>query len=209
MNVVPCACGCGETLTPRDDHGRPRRFRHGHHGRLGIPGLRGRPAWNRVLRERPLTRNEIAARHRARFAAVRESGPRVPCECGCGEPIPAVTALGQPARFKRGHTARVLPSIIAMRLTADAVRGARNPHWRGGRGKYGPEFNETLRRLIRMRDGYRCRRCGRSQEELGRTLHVHHLNHDKRNNDPSNLAAACGPCNTWASHHRALPFLPT
>jgi hypothetical protein len=42
----------------------------------------------------------------------------------------------------------------------------------------------------------------------GKKLQVHHLDHDKMNNDPTNLVAACGSCNVWASYHRDEPFIP-
>lgn len=34
--VVPCACGCGESVENRDARGRPRRFIHGHNSNLQV-----------------------------------------------------------------------------------------------------------------------------------------------------------------------------
>jgi len=89
------------------------------------------------------------------------------------------------------------------------ISGPNNPHWRGGVGflPYGPGFTRKLRREIRERDAHRCQRCGRTTAELGYTLPVHHLDHDKANNDPANLVASCHRCNVWASYHRDEPFV--
>ena len=62
------------------------------------------------------------------------------CRCGCGEPTPVATRTrshlghvkGRPIRFKRGHNVRgyVRSAEHRARLAA-AVRGARNPSWKG------------------------------------------------------------------------------
>ena len=82
------------------------------------------------------------------------------------------------------------------------------PNWKGGISfePYGIEFNNKLKRAIRKRDGYVCQRCGITGEEYGKTLSVHHIDHDKQNNHPSNLVTVCNPCNTWYSNHRDEPF---
>ena len=41
--IVECACGCGQCLVNRDDHGRLRRYRNGHGG-AALPGDRS-PHW--------------------------------------------------------------------------------------------------------------------------------------------------------------------
>ncbi len=42
-----------------------------------------------------------------------------------------------------------------------------------GERYYGPNWT-AQRRTARQRDGYRCRRCGASEDDLGYELHVHH-----------------------------------
>lgn len=70
---------------------------------------------------------------------------------------------------------------------SESHRGEKNPAWRGGASfePYGIEFDETLRREIRERDGYKCAICG------GSGNCVHHIDYNKRNNDPSNLITLC------------------
>lgn len=87
--------------------------------------------------------------------------------------------------------------------------GADSHCWKGGVGNlpYGPEFTKPLKQYIRARDNHTCQRCGKTQADEGRVLVVHHLDHDKMNNAPENLVAACQKCNVWASHHRDAPFV--
>lgn len=82
--------------------------------------------------------------------------------------------------------------------------GEKNPNWRGGKSfePYGLEFNEELKERIRKRDGYVCQECGVSQKELDYKLHVHHIDYDKKNNDPSNLISLCRGCNSKANFKR-------
>lgn len=42
IEMIECACGCGELLEPTDKYGRPHKYIHGHNkSRLGSIGLRG------------------------------------------------------------------------------------------------------------------------------------------------------------------------
>lgn len=221
--TIACACACGHSLVPIDDHGRPRRYLHGHHHPRGY--RTGRPAHNRLHSDRPLASAERAARHRAKLAASRAALPKVPCHCGCGEAIPAMTSMGTPARYRRGHVARI--HVVGVRfgerppwnkgrpylrmlgnrygeLLRGKYVGALNPAWCGGTATlpYGPEFTRVLKRTVIERDRV-CRRCSRGDVQL----EVHHLDHDKANNSPDNLAASCHPCNVWASFHRDESFM--
>ena len=87
--------------------------------------------------------------------------------------------------------------------------GANNPNWHGGISAlpYGPEFTERYKKLIRQRDKNRCQRCGRTRKQEGKELAVHHIDHDKTNNDPMNLVAVCSRCNTWLRDHREESLL--
>lgn len=104
--------------------------------------------------------------------------------------------------FGRTHTAEARARMGA--------RGADHPQWKGGTGTlpYGPEFTRAYKRMIRERDGQTCQRCGVNRADYGRTLEVHHIDHDKKNNDPTNLATVCSSCNTWLWWHKDEPFVP-
>ena len=74
-------------------------------------------------------------------------------------------------------------------------RGPNNPRWRGGRVlSYGPGWKEIKER-VRERDK-NCRRCGKTPEENGRKLDVHHLGPYRftGDNDLENLEGLCRSC---------------
>ena len=79
-----------------------------------------------------------------------------------------------------------------------------NPSWLGGISfePYGLEFNNKLKGQIRQRDNYRCQECFRHQNELKRKLHVHHLDFNKKNNNPSNLISLCNNCHAQTLFNR-------
>ena len=58
--------------------------------------------------------------------------------------------------------------------------------------RYGMHWSRT-RRAAKRRDEGRCVRCG--GEYL---LSIHHLDGDRRNNAPANLATLCAPCHREA-----------
>jgi 5-methylcytosine-specific restriction endonuclease McrA len=80
--------------------------------------------------------------------------------------------------------------------------GPKNGNFKGGYlPYYGPNWR-AQRRKARQRDGYKCRRCGISEKELGRQLDVHHVKpfrefgveryHEA--NRLSNLLSLCNVC---------------
>ncbi len=74
--------------------------------------------------------------------------------------------------------------------------GENHPNWQGGISfePYGAEFCTELKEIIRKRDSYTCQLCGINQDELEYKLHVHHIDHIKTNNNPSNLTSLCRNC---------------
>lgn len=73
---------------------------------------------------------------------------------------------------------------------------------RGGTGKSGEiskiyfKFTPSLKRSIRARDLYRCQICNIHESELTTVLHVHHVDYDKTNSNPSNLISVCQRCHS-------------
>ena len=82
--------------------------------------------------------------------------------------------------------------------------------WRGGLSfePYGIEFNKQLKKQIRTRDNYRCQQCFREESELRTksnkpyTLHIHHINFDKKDNRSTNLISLCGNCHSQTIFNR-------
>lgn len=89
--------------------------------------------------------------------------------------------------------------------------GENSPLWQGGVGKtYGPKWKAQAAKA-RKRDGHKCRNCGKTAEQNGRELDVHHIrpfrsfgyvrgqneNH-KQANALSNLVTLCHSCHILA-----------
>ncbi len=76
--------------------------------------------------------------------------------------------------------------------------GKNNPMWRGGKSfePYGFEWTETLRNVIRERDDYICQICGM----FGKI--VHHINYNKKKNNPINLITLCFECHNRTNANR-------
>lgn len=70
--------------------------------------------------------------------------------------------------------------------------------WQGGLSfePYGVEFNKLLKEQVRQRDNYKCQICHNLQIELGYKLPVHHIDYNKKNNDPFNLISLCRRCHS-------------
>lgn len=91
------------------------------------------------------------------------------------------------------------PSEETRKKQSESHKGERSPFWRGGVSfeLYGLEFNKELKSKIRHRDGNKCGLCG--SKDL---LHIHHVDYDKKNNDPANLVTLCLPCHSKTNTRR-------
>jgi len=71
---------------------------------------------------------------------------------------------------------------------------------------YTPEFNETLKESIRIRDNYECQNCGMTEEEhlivIGSVLCIHHIDYNKQNCKENNLISLCLQCHIRANYNR-------
>lgn len=77
-----------------------------------------------------------------------------------------------------------------------------NPNWQGGKSfeLYSVNWTETLKNMIRKRDAYTCRLCGRPQGEIKHD--VHHIDFNKKNCDPMNLITLCHDCHVKTNRKR-------
>jgi hypothetical protein len=85
--------------------------------------------------------------------------------------------------------------------------GARNPNWIDGRDKdkYPVKFNFQLKKGIRRRDNFTCKKCGVKEAHLVgyfKRLDVHHIDYNKQNLDPMNLITLCRSCNGQVNKDR-------
>ena len=78
----------------------------------------------------------------------------------------------------------------------------RNGSWRGGISyePYSTDWTETLRRSIRERDHYICQLCKKQQGE--KAFAVHHIDYNKKNNNPDNLITLCESCHGKTNFNR-------
>jgi 5-methylcytosine-specific restriction protein A len=82
------------------------------------------------------------------------------------------------------------------------LTGQRNGNWRGGRVlSYGANWKRT-KQEVRNRDRV-CRTCGKTPQQNGRALDVHHVNPFRfsGDNSPENLMALCRSCHMRADDH--------
>jgi len=81
--------------------------------------------------------------------------------------------------------------------------GENHSNWRGGISEEGYpfNFNDELKEFIRKRDRV-CQLCGKTKEENGRRLDVHHIDYIKENLDPSNLITLCRGCHVKVNYKR-------
>lgn len=84
------------------------------------------------------------------------------------------------------------------------ITGANNWNWKDGISfePYSSEFNNARKEYVRKRDGHICQLCGKTQEENGRKLSIHHIDYDKKNCNPKNLISLCIACNTKVNSNR-------
>jgi transposase len=91
--------------------------------------------------------------------------------------------------------------------------GESNGNWKGGYEEYyGPNW-ESQRKACLVRDGYLCRRCGTTKEEMDREPDVHHLRpfrtfqgNFELANTLTNLVALCCACHTFCERHPHIPL---
>ncbi len=81
-------------------------------------------------------------------------------------------------------------------------KGDKSFFWQGGISyePYGKDWTNSLKRSIRERDNYVCRMCSDIQNEI--TFVVHHIDYDKKNNNPTNLITLCRKCHNKTNTRR-------
>lgn len=83
------------------------------------------------------------------------------------------------------------------------ITGPKNPNWNNGSSfeEYGPEFNFKLKEKIRKSCDNKCFLCG---IQAPYRLPVHHIDHNKKNNQEDNLIALCRKCHAKAHNEERL-----
>lgn len=82
-----------------------------------------------------------------------------------------------------------------------------HPRYIHGRGNedYPIEFTDTLKEEIRIRDDYKCKKCGTKRNIVANKeekMHVHHIDYNKQNCKKENLICLCNKCNLKVNTNR-------
>jgi 5-methylcytosine-specific restriction endonuclease McrA len=85
------------------------------------------------------------------------------------------------------------PCIKCHRLTSGSYCRSCKP-WPKSPGRLRGSQGQKLRKTMLEAFGYKCAGCGRSDVRL----QVHHIDHNHRNNDMSNLIPLCASCHAKA-----------
>ena len=93
-------------------------------------------------------------------------------------------------------------SLETRKRMSETKRGDKNPFWRGGicQNPYSVDWTKTLRQSIRERDKYTCQICREKQGD--KTLSVHHIDYNKKDNNSDNLISLCNSCHTKTNYNR-------
>jgi DNA-directed RNA polymerase subunit RPC12/RpoP len=86
----------------------------------------------------------------------------------------------------------------ANRIISSNRKGELASNWLGGKSfePYSFEFNEQLKKLIRIRDNYTCQNC----KKYGK--HIHHINYNKTDCNKNNLITLCIYCHNKTNFNR-------
>lgn len=99
---------------------------------------------------------------------------------------------------------------------SDSFTGEGHPNWKGGTNEpYGKGWR-AVKLAALERDGYQCRLCGRTKEEIGRNPDVHHItpvrefiesdDHEKEEaHTLPNVVTLCTPCHRKADFGHIAP----
>ena len=76
--------------------------------------------------------------------------------------------------------------------------GSDNPSWQGGKSyeMYGFDWTDLLKHSIRTRDCFVCQICKKNGWV------VHHIDYNKKNNNPNNLITLCNSCHSKTNGNR-------
>lgn len=94
-------------------------------------------------------------------------------------------------------------SFCSRECTAAYHVGEKSPAWRGGSDPNRGQGWLKRAEEARARDGYKCRRCGKTQEENKQRLSVDHIRPWREFEDAAeanaldNLASLCRKCHSW------------
>lgn len=128
-----------------------------------------------------------------------KKGQRVPLEARI-----KISQFHKGRKFSEEHKRKISKAMTGENNPNLGKKGKNHPRWIHGRGyePYNAEFNRQLKDLIRLRDGYKCQKCGCPEIEENQRFCIHHIDYDKQNCLPSDLISLCRRCNNIVNSNR-------
>ena len=122
----------------------------------------------------------------------------VPCDY-CGKEKELVPSSVKPVGYE--HT--FCDNKCQGQWITEFKSGPNSPNWIDNDKEYCELWrDQEYKTDIRERDGDRCMNPDCWGKCNGNTLHIHHIDYDKKNCSPSNLITLCGSCNARANFNR-------
>ena len=137
-----------------------------------------------------------------RGKTLSEMNHKSDCSCGICKATRGETRGESNSMFGHHYTEETLQQM--KEVHKGQWIGDKNPNWRGGISSidYPLEFNNEFKELVRERYNYTCMICKLTQEQVGHTLNVHHIDYDKDNLDPDNFVPVCKSYHSVTSGNR-------
>lgn len=153
-----------------------------------------RGVYKRILKSRGQEQLEMISRKFGRLLVLnydkKMSKQKRDCylvRCDCGK---EKVVIGYHLRSKHTQSCGCLSREISRKLGKKMCSQTGENHPAHVHGFDCKELHERVRRDAK----YRCQRCGKTQEENGQKLSVHHKDGNHYNDDPENTEALCKKC---------------
>jgi len=98
-------------------------------------------------------------------------------------------------------------SFCSPKCSSEYHKGENNPRWKGGIAyePYCEKFNKEFKERVRAFFNYKCVLCGKTTEENGINMSVHHVHYDKSSccsDAPKMFVTLCKCCHTKTNHNQ-------
>jgi len=107
----------------------------------------------------------------------------------------------QKKNYSEAQKGHIVTEMTRQKLSIKNT-GELSPAWKNGVSfePYSPEFNKPLKQQVLERDNYICQNS--NCNHLSERLDVHHIDYNKKNNNPENLIVLCKSCHTKTNFNR-------
>lgn len=184
--------------------------------------LKGRKVWNKGVNMSDETKNKIRekALNRKHSEKTKQKIKKAIIKLGLKPPSPRNRIVKESTKIKLREINKNRKVTWGNKISSSLIghehsettkekmskskKGERHWNWQNGKSfePYGLEFNDDLKEVIRNRDRRKCQICKKTELEEKRQLSIHHIDYDKKNNDPKNLITLCTKCHIKTNYKR-------